>query len=798
MKKSLTLLAMALGMTAYAATPVKVAGPLSSPEPTVLESVEMAGGHTVQVVRDAKGRVYKRTLRPDASVNHIAIDRSARKAPQRAATERTFYEGFEGYQDGYGLNWIPEGWSKINTEAHTPTEEQLAHNINNSWYVYFSSDFYQQMTTDGLSEAFIHFGYNGNHGATDAAQDEWLVSPEITLGDNETLSFMLQCDYSTVYTWNWNTMKFDDRSVVDNTMKVMITTDGGQNWTCLWDLEADVVRNISDRDCYYTYGDMMYHDFSLSLGDYAGKTVKIAFRYERLAGWVGNSMMVDGVVVEHPKEGSDPWTYLGKGTMADGWVIPNLTKNPGEVYNPQDYVYEVEIYESDETPGVYKLKSPYTSAAFPFIHLNGNTSVAYDIIVDASDPTFVTVAPQISGFEHNDPGSKASRYAVPYYISNAGQYYLDDGNAKADIISYGYASTFDAENGVITIAYPQYGHEKADGSLDMGYSCSGFDEYPTVITLPGKEPEPVWTSLGKATFVDGFLYSGFYGNPKGHGWEVEVQEKDGEPGMYRLVNPYTCDESPLAYFNSNTADAYVIIDATDPNLVSMTPQYSGYTGYTQGELWDFYIGNTVGQYVGNYGLDKADLSQLLEDEFKDTMANGVITFKEPLFGANATTEFGYAWTDDSGTPFFYEAKLYLPSATETPEGPDVLAESITLDLTEAEGTVGETITLTATVSPEETTDKTVTWASSDETVATVADGVVTLLAEGKADITATCGIATATCAVTVKAVAGIDLITVDNAVETVYYTTMGVKVDGVPSSGVYIKVSGGKAVKVKL
>ncbi len=27
--------------------------------------------------------------------------------------ERTFYEGFEGYREDYGTNWIPEGWSQI-------------------------------------------------------------------------------------------------------------------------------------------------------------------------------------------------------------------------------------------------------------------------------------------------------------------------------------------------------------------------------------------------------------------------------------------------------------------------------------------------------------------------------------------------------------------------------------------------------------------------------------------------------------------------------------------------------------
>ncbi|MBP3624605.1 MAG: Ig-like domain-containing protein, partial [Peptococcaceae bacterium] len=61
------------------------------------------------------------------------------------------------------------------------------------------------------------------------------------------------------------------------------------------------------------------------------------------------------------------------------------------------------------------------------------------------------------------------------------------------------------------------------------------------------------------------------------------------------------------------------------------------------------------------------------------------------------------------------------------------------------------VTLTATVLPENATNKTVTWTSSDETVATVADGVVTALKAGNVTITATADGKSATCEVTVKA-----------------------------------------------
>ena len=67
-------------------------------------------------------------------------------------------------------------------------------------------------------------------------------------------------------------------------------------------------------------------------------------------------------------------------------------------------------------------------------------------------------------------------------------------------------------------------------------------------------------------------------------------------------------------------------------------------------------------------------------------------------------------------------------------------ESITLDKTEGILNVGNTVTITATVAPEEATNPAVTWSSSDESVATVDEtGKVTAVATGNATITATSG-----------------------------------------------------------
>ena len=82
----------------------------------------------------------------------------------------------------------------------------------------------------------------------------------------------------------------------------------------------------------------------------------------------------------------------------------------------------------------------------------------------------------------------------------------------------------------------------------------------------------------------------------------------------------------------------------------------------------------------------------------------------------------------------------------------VAVNSVSIDKRTASVAIGDTVTLKATVNPNNATDKTVTWTSSDETIATVVDGIVTGLAEGQVTITAAVGEKTATSTVTVKTV----------------------------------------------
>lgn len=70
---------------------------------------------------------------------------------------------------------------------------------------------------------------------------------------------------------------------------------------------------------------------------------------------------------------------------------------------------------------------------------------------------------------------------------------------------------------------------------------------------------------------------------------------------------------------------------------------------------------------------------------------------------------------------------------------EIAVDSITLNTNKGTLTVDEKVTLKATISPSNATNKTVTWSSSDTKIATVNNGVVTAKAKGTCTITAKAG-----------------------------------------------------------
>lgn len=172
--------------------------------------------------------------------------------------------------------------------------------------------------------------------------------------------------------------------------------------------------------------------------------------------------------------------------------------------------------------------------------------------------------------------------------------------------------------------------------------------------------------------------------------------------------------------SSTTADEYDVKRIACPNMCFVrNNEYGRNSGF---EYYDIEFGTS-------------DTYNKVADSGKDTAWNVVVI--------NPSEEKVYAINYGSG----YDREVYWGENVVAVTGVTLNAASGTLN-------PGGTVTLEATVAPSDATNKTVLWSTSDSTVATVANGVVTAVGVGTATITVTTqdGGFTATYALTVEAV----------------------------------------------
>ena len=175
------------------------------------------------------------------------------------------------------------------------------------------------------------------------------------------------------------------------------------------------------------------------------------------------------------------------------------------------------------------------------------------------------------------------------------------------------------------------------------------------------------------------------------------------------------------------------------------------------------------EYINNNSL----LWQRLTALFGDAIWERWGELKTNILSAeNIKAEFDYFWKDITDADYAADVRVWptMPQSTidfkmrmrnfiddrwtymnaqinalRTP----VACTGITLSESSLSFTSGDPVTLTATVEPADTTD-TIVWTSSNPSVATVNNGVVTPVGEGNTTITATCGSQTAACSVSVS------------------------------------------------
>lgn len=254
---------------------------------------KLPGGLKLRVTRTASGALLKQLVKPVAGQS--AVKASKRHlAPAKAESEASLYESFEGW-DGQDEDWVPSNWSRIVT-----ADTLKNFNGNCTWHVSSAVSFGPQ-PADGNYQATCNAAiqYDDNFNAITYPQDEWLISPEVTVKANEKLMFT--AGYSPLFLFNtttgvdWTNMKFSKREV-SATIKVLVREAGGE-WKQLLDV-YDLYKDMDFETLFDDYSDVDNYSYILPLADYVGKKVQVAFRY---VGADGNVVGIDAVKIGVPQ-----------------------------------------------------------------------------------------------------------------------------------------------------------------------------------------------------------------------------------------------------------------------------------------------------------------------------------------------------------------------------------------------------------------------------------------------------------------------------------------------------------------
>lgn len=205
-------------------------------------------------------------------------------------------------------------------------------------------------------------------------------------------------------------------------------------------------------------------------------------------------------------------------------------------------------------------------------------------------------------------------------------------------------------------------------NINIAYNANAlvFDQkYAFAITVPAEFASPYgnttfsgvavlpapWVSLGMATVTDDFILPLFGYSPVTY--QVEIQENQENPGMYRLVNLFgeaygiACAEAGIGMPYA-TEELYIEINAQDPEGVWIGLQSTGVDlGYGVMEI------GSMGWYYMNGGNS---FEAVKAAGYMGTLADGVISF--PTKGCLITDNDGMYYSNNNGA-----FKVVFPGVT---------------------------------------------------------------------------------------------------------------------------------------
>lgn len=203
--------------------------------------------------------------------------------------------------------------------------------------------------------------------------------------------------------------------------------------------------------------------------------------------------------------------------------------------------------------------------------------------------------------------------------------------------------TYSGECTMVAVAYA-YNDEGVLTEQNVAYTT--FDFAVTAET---------WKPLGTGLYTD-YMVASMYKGGVAVTYEVEIEESEKNPGIYRIINPYDPSIYPLsASLEYSYTPSNIIINASDPDAVYIQMQSIG--------VYDQQYGNTYILSQGGSYIDAGKPFDIVKQYgfIKGTLKNGVISFEpaELMFTDEASWAEGYIYYASQTTA---TDMLVLPSA----------------------------------------------------------------------------------------------------------------------------------------
>lgn len=305
---------------------------------------------------------------------------------------------------------------------------------------------------------------------------------------------------------------------------------------------------------------------------------------------------------------------------------------------PKDTEFEVTLQKSPAINGLYRLVNPY-GLDYPYNEEADVDGKVHYLYFNCANPKAVFLC-NASG----DPLEADGTF--PIYYTGMSWNWTDYG----EVLVTGMYN-FRAAQGNMTEANKWVG-TLSDGTLTFPeksfvarmdiYTAAGSWSYAGTngfclrwpgVSAPEPEPEPEpepgeWVGIGDCEFTDPFIYPLFQiSDPQTY--DVEVEKSTSTAGLFRMVNPYKDGVMPDG--QDYDGDLYIEIDCTNPDVVTVALQNTGFEDQKEGPVWICNYGFALQQYSGK------DADYVISAGYNDTYFSSTYTIS--LKGKNALFNF---------------------------------------------------------------------------------------------------------------------------------------------------------------